>query len=154
MKSKPARKRSWSLNPFNAPPWKRLKLTLNAPASPATPNRLLFKTLRQREPDRNPPPYRTIQGLAGVPNACLRLPTGGGKTLLAAHTVAVAGRSYLERDYPVVLWLVPTNTIRRQTAEALKKPSHPYRAAIDDAFDGRVVRFRHLARLRKSGRRT
>lgn len=105
------------------------------------PGQAFIQTLRQREPDRNPPPYRTIQGLAGVPNACLRLPTGGGKTLLAAHTVAVARRSYLERDYPVVLWLVPTNTIRRQTAEALKKPSHPYRAAIDDAFDGRVAVF-------------
>jgi len=105
------------------------------------PEEAFIQTLRQREPDRNPPPYRTIKGLEGVPNVCLRLPTGGGKTLLAAHTVAVAGRSYLERDYPVVLWLVPTNTIRRQTAEALKKPAHPYRAALDDAFDGRVSVF-------------
>jgi len=105
------------------------------------PEHAFIQTLREREPDNNPPPYRTIKGLAGVPNVCLRLPTGGGKTLLAAHTVAVAGRCYLERDYPVVLWLVPTNTIRRQTAEALKKPAHPYRAAIDDAFDGRVSVF-------------
>ncbi|MBK6599294.1 MAG: DEAD/DEAH box helicase family protein [Proteobacteria bacterium] len=79
--------------------------------------------------------------MPGVPNVCLRLPTGGGKTLLAAHTVAVAGRHFLERDYPVVLWMVPTNTIRVQTAEALKKPGHPYRAALDDAFDGRVSVF-------------
>lgn len=99
------------------------------------------QVLRQREPDKTPPPYRTITGLSGVPNVCLRLPTGAGKTLLAAHTVAVAGRHFLERDYPVVLWLVPTNTIRVQTAEALKKPSHPYRAALDDAFDGRVSVF-------------
>lgn len=105
------------------------------------PEQAFIQTLRQREPDRNPPPYRTIPNLRGVPNVCLRLPTGGGKTLLAAHTVAVAGRTYLERDYPVVLWLVPTNTIRVQTAEALKKPSHPYRAAIDDAFAGRVSVF-------------
>jgi len=99
------------------------------------------QVLRQREPDKTPPPYRTITGLPGVPNVCLRLPTGAGKTLLAAHTVAVAGRHFLERDFPVVLWLVPTNTIRVQTAEALKKPSHPYRAALDDAFDGRVSVF-------------
>ena len=76
-----------------------------------------------------------------MPNVCLRLPTGGGKTLLASHTVAVAGRYFLERDYPVVLWMVPTNTIRVQTAEALKKPSHPYRAALDAAYDGRVSVF-------------
>ena len=94
---------------------------------------------------KNPFPKSTclsaIAGLPGVPNVCLRLPTGGGKTLLAAHTVAVAGRHFLERDYPVVLWMVPTNTIRVQTAEALKKPGHPYRAALDEAFDGRVSVF-------------
>lgn len=107
----------------------------------ADPERAFGETLRQREPERNPPPYRTLPGLPGVPNVCLRLPTGGGKTLLAAHSIAVAGRAYLEKDYPVVMWLVPTNTIRRQTAEALKKPSHPYRAAIDAAFDGKVSVF-------------
>lgn len=105
------------------------------------PEQAFIQVLRQREPNQPPPPYRTIKGLEGVPNVCIRLPTGGGKTLLAAHTVAIAGRSYLERDFPVVLWLVPTNTIRKQTAEALKKTSHPYRAAIDDAFDGRVSIF-------------
>lgn len=105
------------------------------------PEQAYIQTLKAREPDKAPPPYRTIPGLPGVPNVCIRLPTGGGKTLLAAHTVAVAGRAYLERDYPVVLWLVPTNTIRKQTAEALKKPSHPYRAAIDEAFGGRVSVF-------------
>ena len=105
------------------------------------PEQAFIQTLRQRDPDRNPPPYRTISGLPGVPNVCFRLPTGGGKTLLAAYTIAEAGRFYLERDYPVVLWLVPTSTIRKQTAEALKNPSHPYRAAIDEAFDGRVAVF-------------
>ncbi len=32
--------------------------------------------------------------LLGVPNVCIRLPTGGGKTLLAAHSISIAGRSY------------------------------------------------------------
>ena len=38
----------------------------------------------------------------------------------------------------MVLWLVPSNTIRLQTAEALKNARHPYRQALDEAFDGRV----------------
>jgi type III restriction enzyme len=105
------------------------------------PEHAFIQTLRERDPDNNPPSYRTIKGLPGVPNVCIRLPTGGGKTLLAAHSIAVAGRIYLERDYPVVLWLVPTSTIRKQTSEALKKSAHPYRAAIDKAFDGRVSVF-------------
>src|SRR5690348_12106961 len=102
------------------------------------PAQAFVETLRQQQPEKTQPSYRTLPGLPGVPNVCFRLPTGGGKTILAAHSIAVAGRSYLERDHPVVLWLVPTNTIRKQTAEALKNPSHPYRAAIDESFEGQV----------------
>ena len=29
--------------------------------------------------------YKALTGLPGVPYVCLRLPTGGGKTILAAH---------------------------------------------------------------------
>lgn len=82
--------------------------------------------------------YRALTGLPNIPYVCLRLPTGGGKTILAAHTVAVARDAWIERDWPITLWLVPTNTIRRQTAEALKNRQHAYRRVLDDAFDGRV----------------
>lgn len=82
--------------------------------------------------------YRPLNGMAETPYVCLRLPTGGGKTLLAAHAVSVAKEAWIERDYPLVLWLVPTTTIRVQTVEALKNPRHPYRIALDAAFEGRV----------------
>ena len=82
--------------------------------------------------------YTPLDGLQGTPYVCLRLPTGGGKTLLAAHAVAIARDAWIEKDSPLVLWLVPTNTIRRQTAEALKSPRHPCRQALDEAFRGRV----------------
>jgi type III restriction enzyme len=83
-------------------------------------------------------PYRPLNGLETVPYVCLRLPTGGGKTLLSAHTVKIAGDAYLEREFPLVLWLVPTNTIRAQTLETLKKPDHPNYEALRDAFGGRI----------------
>ena len=83
-------------------------------------------------------PYRTIPGLESVPYVCLRVPTGGGKTIMGAHAIRIAGESYIEKEFPVVLWLVPTNTIRTQTADALKQAGHPYRQALDEAFDGRV----------------
>ena len=82
--------------------------------------------------------YRPLSALPDVPYVCLRLPTGGGKTMLAAHAVAVARDAWIEKDWPVALWLVPTNTIRHQTAEALKNPRHPYRQVLDEAFDGRA----------------
>ena len=82
--------------------------------------------------------YKALAGLPNVPYVCLRLPTGGGKTMLGAHAVAIARDAWVEKDWPLVLWLTPTKTIRIQTAEALKKPRHPYRQALDEAFDGRV----------------
>ncbi|WP_114859728.1 DEAD/DEAH box helicase [Azospirillum brasilense] len=82
--------------------------------------------------------YRPLEGLPQVPYVCLRLPTGGGKTILAAHGVETVKDAWTEKDYPVVLWLVPSNTIRRQTVEALKNPRHPYRQALDKPFGDRV----------------
>jgi type III restriction enzyme len=86
---------------------------------------------------RDPRPYRPLDGLPTVPYVCLRLPTGGGKTLLSAHTVKVAADAYLEREFPLVLWLVPTNTIRAQTLETLKKPGNPNYETLGAAFEGR-----------------
>ena len=82
--------------------------------------------------------YSPLEELPEVPYVCLRLPTGGGKTLLAAHAIAVARDAWIEKDHPLVLWLVPSNTIRLQTVETLKNTGHPYRQALDDAFDRRI----------------
>ncbi|WP_210163300.1 DEAD/DEAH box helicase [Niveispirillum irakense] len=87
---------------------------------------------------RNAGAYVPLEALPDVPYVCVRLPTGGGKTILGAHAVGVARDTWVEKDFPTVLWLVPTNTIRLQTAEALKNPRHPYRQVLDDAFGGRV----------------
>jgi type III restriction enzyme len=69
-----------------------------------------------------------------VPHVCVRIPTGGGKTLLAAHAIERAARLYVGTRYPVALWLVPSNTIRTQTIDALKAPGHPYREALEQYF--------------------
>jgi type III restriction enzyme len=82
--------------------------------------------------------YLPLEGLPDAPYVCLRLPTGGGKTLLGAYAVGIARDNWIERDYPLVLWLTPTNIIRQQTAEALKNPRHAYRQALDEKFEGRV----------------
>lgn len=82
--------------------------------------------------------YVPLDALPNTPYVCLRLPTGGGKTVLGAHAVAIARDAWIEKDTPLVLWLVPSNTIRLQTVEALKNPAHPYRRVLDEAFSGRV----------------
>ncbi len=83
-------------------------------------------------------PYRDFQ-FGKVPYVCIRIPTGGGKTVLASHSIVTAGRTYLEVEFPVVLWLVPSTTIRQQTVEALKQNGHPYREKLDQAFNHQVL---------------
>ena len=61
------------------------------------------------------PPYHELPEMEDVPYVCLRLPTGGGKTILSTHSIEVAATTYLEEDFPFVLWLVPTTTIAEQT---------------------------------------
>ncbi len=83
---------------------------------------------------RTPPPYIpvTAAGLApGMPYVCLRVPTGGGKTLLACYAAGLAMSGYMRAERAVVLWLVPSNTILDQTADALRDPRHPYRRALE-----------------------
>ena len=75
-------------------------------------------------------PYQTPSILADVPYVCLRLPTGGGKTLLAAHAAGLALHRLLESTHGVVLWLVPSNTIRDQTLDALRNREHAYHQAL------------------------
>ena len=81
----------------------------------------------------------TYQPLFGdVPCVCLRVPTGGGKTIMAAHAVALAGKAVLDSDAPIALWLTPSDTVRTQTLEALANARHPYRQALAQHFGDRV----------------
>lgn len=82
--------------------------------------------------------YRQAPGLPELPYVCLRIPTGGGKTLMAAHAVGLAIREYLQRDQAACLWLVPTTAILDQTLKRLRDPEDPYRRALEEAFEARV----------------
>ena len=74
-----------------------------------------------------------------VPCVCLRIPTGGGKTLLASHAIVRMAKEWLETraDAPTALWLTPSDTIRSQTLKALQTPGHPYREALENAYGQR-----------------
>ncbi len=74
----------------------------------------------------------SVAGLESrMPYVCLRVPTGGGKTLLACYAAGLALHDFMRADHAVVLWLVPSNTILDQTADALRDPRHPYRRALE-----------------------
>ena len=76
--------------------------------------------------------------ITDVPNICYKVPTGGGKTLLAAASVKPIF-DYLPSTAPrVLVWLVPSEAILTQTLRALKDPHHPYRRRLNTDFGGRV----------------
>lgn len=74
-----------------------------------------------------------------LPAFCLKVPTGGGKTLLAVKTVDLVNMIYRKRKTGMVLWIVPTTQIYRQTIQSLKDRDHPYRQHLDLASGGHTV---------------
>lgn len=73
-----------------------------------------------------------------VPNACLKVPTAGGKTFLACAAIGRIQARLLKSNHGLVLWVVPNEAIYRQTYARLKDRGDPYRALLDRAAAGRV----------------
>jgi type III restriction enzyme len=84
-----------------------------------------------------------------VPWVCLRLPTGAGKTYLAARSIGIATEEWLDKKYPLAIWFTPSNMILTQTLEALQNPDHPYRLALKEQFgeDVDVITLTDLPRI-------
>ncbi|MDI6686814.1 MAG: DEAD/DEAH box helicase family protein [Desulfobacterales bacterium] len=74
-----------------------------------------------------------------LPNFCLKIPTGGGKTFLAVKMIDLVNMIYRKKRTGLVLWIVPTTQIYRQTIQNLKDRNHPYRQHLDLASGGRTV---------------
>lgn len=74
-----------------------------------------------------------------TPCVCLRIPTGGGKTLMASEAVGRMAREWPnDVAQPLVLWLVPSDAIRSQTLNALRTPGHPFRQALAQGVSDEV----------------
>ncbi len=85
-----------------------------------------------------------------MPYFCLRVPTGGGKTYLAAKSVALANNHLLHNEYSVILWLVPSKAIRDQTLAGLRRIDHPYHAALREAGPVTVINLDEAKALTRS----
>jgi type III restriction enzyme len=76
-----------------------------------------------------------------VPNATLKVPTGGGKTFLACASLSRIFGRYLQSNTGFVLWIVPNEAIYSQTVRTLRDRQHPYRQTLDRAAAGKVKIF-------------
>ena len=73
-----------------------------------------------------------------IPNVCLKVPTGGGKTLLAACALERIQTDFFKCQTGFILWVVPSDAIYRQTWKQLANREHPYRQILERASGGRV----------------
>ena len=82
------------------------------------------------------PTYKDV--LPGVPSVCLKVPTGGGKTLLACASLKVIFDRMSIDKKKLVVWLVPWSTILSQTYKALSDATHMYRQYLNRDFSSKV----------------
>lgn len=73
-----------------------------------------------------------------VPHVCLELPTGSGKTLIAGHAVGRILSALNGATTGLVLWVVPSDAIYKQTRAQLRDRGHPVRQALEVASGGRL----------------
>lgn len=89
-----------------------------------------------------PPLGNGTQLPADMPFVCLRVPTGGGKTVLGARAIRIYRDELLNEEKPLVLWLTPSEAIKTQTVRLMKDLSHPLRRLLEEElgeveiFDG------------------
>lgn len=83
------------------------------------------------------PPYQST--LPGVPQVCFKVPTGGGKTFMAAASAAPIFEAMPKIRTKVIVWLVPSDAILSQTLENLRDTKHPYRRRLQADFDEPVA---------------
>jgi len=75
-----------------------------------------------------------------TPFVCIKIPTGGGKTLVGCHAVGAIMRSVLKHkmERGIVMWFVPSEAIKSQTLRKFKDRTDWHRRVLDEAFENRV----------------
>ena len=95
---------------------------------------LLFETkslnraYRQTLAETDVPITSYCENIEGVPQVCFKVPTGGGKTFMAAASIQPILKKFPSK---IIVWLVPSETILTQTYKNLSDIKHPYRRRID-----------------------
>lgn len=81
-------------------------------------------------------PYKN--NVPGVPHVCIKVPTAGGKTFIAANALNTIFSAFDKSRPKTVVWLVPSNSILEQTIRNFSNPKHPYREQLNADFANKV----------------
>ena len=94
-------------------------------------------------------PYKN--NVPGCPHVCIKVPTAGGKTFIAANALSTIFNALSPSRPKVVVWLVPSNSILEQTIRNFSNPYHPYRQLLNTDFANKVDVFDKKALLQGAG---
>ena len=94
-------------------------------------------------------PYKN--NVPGCPHVCIKVPTAGGKTFIAANALSTIFNALSPSRPKVVVWLVPSNSILEQTIRNFSNPYHPYRQQLNTDFANKVDVFDKKALLQGAG---
>jgi len=84
-------------------------------------------------------PYNdtSINGFGNYyPRVCIKVPTGGGKTLLAVEAIREYKNLFAQKRTGLVVWIVPSETIYSQTVQKLRDKSNYLRQLLDQCSGG------------------
>ncbi|MFP3043419.1 DEAD/DEAH box helicase family protein [Treponema primitia] len=73
------------------------------------------------------------------PRIVIKVPTGGGKTLLAVEAIREYQNRYAGKRTGLVVWVIPTETIYSQTIAKLKDKANPLRQFLDQSSGNRTL---------------
>jgi type III restriction enzyme len=69
----------------------------------------------------------------------IKVPTGGGKTLLAVEAIREYQNIFAQKRTGLVVWIVPSETIYSQTVKKLRDKANPLRQLLDQASGNRTL---------------
>lgn len=73
------------------------------------------------------------------PRVCIKVPTGGGKTLLAVEAIREYKNLFVQKRTGLVVWIVPSETIYTQTVRKLRDKSNYLRQLLDQCSGGNTI---------------
>lgn len=84
-------------------------------------------------------PYKA-EAFGDIPFVCIKIPTGGGKTLVGCHAVEkiMSGALQNKMDKGIILWFTPSEAIKTQTIKKLKNRTDWHRRVLDENFNNNV----------------
>jgi type III restriction enzyme len=83
---------------------------------------------------------RSVNGFGNYyPRVCIKVPTGGGKTLLAVEAIREYKNLFAQKRTGLVVWIVPSETIYTQTVNKLRDKGNYLRQLLDQCSGGKTI---------------